>query len=397
MKYRTLWAIGLGAWLSVPVCGESGDARAVLEQATAALRAVQAVRYEAVGQAEGVLAQQIPSAQGTVTIVQVEGADFPKLRIDAQVTRAKESQSARVELVSDGKTVTLVDHGQKRYARADLPAGQSLLSNVQSILLGEFAAAQALERDTNGSTLKYVGSERAANLECDVIAAARGNPGSETRWWFAKKDHFPRRVQRVLGSPLGQTTLTTSLTALDAKPDVQDDLFRLEKPEGFADVSQTLNPPKPAPAGGGRFLAVGSEAPDWTLKTGDGREVSLKGLRGKIVLLDFWATWCGPCRMAMPDVEKLHQKYKDKPVAVFGVNCWERGADPVAFMKNNKFTYPVLVKGDEVAAKYKVNGIPTFYLIGPDGKILFVYAGMSAENAKKVDQLIEEALKKPPG
>jgi thiol-disulfide isomerase/thioredoxin/outer membrane lipoprotein-sorting protein len=377
----------LGVWLSVPVCGESGDARAVLDQATAAQRAVQAVRYEAVGQAEGVLAQQIASARGTVTIVQVEGADFPKLHIDAQVTRPKESQPARFELVSDGKTVTMVDHGQKRYARADLPAGQSLLSNVQSIFLSEFAGPQALERDTNGSTLKYVGSERVTNLECDVIAAARGNAGSETRWWFAKKDHFPRRVQRVLGSPLGPTTLTTSLTALDAKPDVKDDLFRLEK----------LNPPKFGPPGGGGLLAVGSEAPDWTLKTGDDREVSLKGLRGKIVLLDFWATWCGPCRMAMPDVEKTYQKYKDKPVAVFGVDCWERGADPIAFMKNNKFTYPILVKGDPVAAAYKVTGIPTFYLIGADGKIMFVYSGMSPEDAKKVDQLIEEALKKSPG
>lgn len=101
--------------------------------------------------------------------------------------------------------------------------------------------------------------------------------------------------------------------------------------------------------------------------------------------------------MAMPDVEKTYQKYKDKPVAVFGVDCWERGADPIAFMKNNKFTYPILVKGDPVAAAYKVTGIPTFYLIGADGKIMFVYSGMSPEDAKKVDQLIEEALKKSPG
>ncbi len=63
------------------------------------------------------------------------------------------------------------------------------------------------------------------------------------------------------------------------------------------------------------------------MKDPAGKSVSLKSLRGKIVLLDFWATWCGPCRMAMPGLQKLHDRYKDKPVAIYGVNCRERRPD----------------------------------------------------------------------
>jgi len=395
-RKRFWYSLTAAALLAAPGAGEAVDPQAVLNDAISALKALRTVRYEATGRVEGVLAAQMSNISGTVTMVAVPGADFPKVRIDAQVTRPKETTSQRVELASDGKTIMLVDHGQRTYAKLDLPAGQSLLSHVIGLFVSDFTSRAPLEREARATTLRYVGRERAGKDECDVIHALFPTENVESRWWFSRKDHLPRRIQRVINSPLGPTTLTISITSLDTVPTFREEDFRLEKPDGFTETSRPPLPGMGPNPGGRSFLPVGSVAPDWTLKTPDGKEVSLRSLRGKVVLLDFWATWCGPCRMAMPDVQKLYEKYKDKAVAVYGVCTWERG-DPVAFMQQKGYTYPILLKGDDVAARYRVTGIPTFYLIDPEGKILMAYSGLSPENARQVDELIAETLKKLPG
>src|SRR5947199_8917493 len=81
-----------------------------------------------------------------------------------------------------------------------------------------------------------------------------------------------------------------------------------------------------------RLLAVGATAPDWELSDADGKLQTLAQYRGKIVVLDFWATWCGPCAEVMPQMQKLHEKYKDRGVTVFGVSSWEKN-DPGVLMK----------------------------------------------------------------
>jgi len=394
---KRFWCnLAAAAFLAAPDAGEVFDPRAVLNDAISALKALRAVRYEATGSVEGVLAAQLPNISGRVTIVAASGTDFPKLRIDAQVTRSKETTSQRMELASDGKTVVLVDHGQRTYTQLDLPTGQALLSNFIGVFVSDFASRAPLEREARASSLRYLGREWAGKDECDVLHAVFPTENVESRWWFSRKDHLPRRIQRIINSPLGPTTLTISIAMLDTAPTVREEDFRLDKPDGFTETSRPRLPGTGSNSTGQSFLPVGSLAPDWTLKTPDGKEVSLRSLRGKVVLLDFWATWCGPCRMAMPDVQKLYEKYKDKPVAVYGVCTWERG-DPVSFMKQKGYTYPILLQGDEVAARYRVTGIPTFYLIDPEGKILLAYSGLSAENARQVDELIAETLKKLPG
>jgi thiol-disulfide isomerase/thioredoxin len=104
--------------------------------------------------------------------------------------------------------------------------------------------------------------------------------------------------------------------------------------------------------------------------------------------MDFWATWCGPCRLAMPGLQRLHEKYKDQGVVVFGMNSWESG-DPGAFMKENDFTYTTLLKADPVAQLYQVSGIPTFYIVGPDGKVVLSEVGYDPDFEKNVSDLIE--------
>jgi thiol-disulfide isomerase/thioredoxin len=142
-------------------------------------------------------------------------------------------------------------------------------------------------------------------------------------------------------------------------------------------------PKKPARAESMKLLPVGELAPDWQLSDAQGKTHSLSEYRGKVVVMDFWATWCGPCSEVMPRMQKLHEKYKDNGVVVFGVNAWEQ-SDPVAFVKKKRYSYELLLKGEGIAEAYKVTTLPVIYIIGADGKIIYCHEGVDDKNLSSV-------------
>ena len=124
---------------------------------------------------------------------------------------------------------------------------------------------------------------------------------------------------------------------------------------------------------------LGSDvAKDFTLKDLQGEDVSLSSFKSKVVVLDFWATWCGPCRASFPAMQETVTKYKDdKEVAFLFIDVFENKepkkmqAETTQFINDNKYNFQVLLDTkDEVAGDYKVNGIPTKFIINKDGKIV---------------------------
>jgi peroxiredoxin len=116
-------------------------------------------------------------------------------------------------------------------------------------------------------------------------------------------------------------------------------------------------------------MADNALVPDFTLSTPEGEKISLRDFRGKIVFLNFWASWCAPCREEMPSMEKLYQEFKDKNFVVLAVNVKDRKYDAVNFVKEMKITYPIAIDPDgQVGLLYGAWGLPTTYLIGPKGE-----------------------------
>ena len=136
-------------------------------------------------------------------------------------------------------------------------------------------------------------------------------------------------------------------------------------------------------SGAGIVLTEGSVIPAENFR--------LEDYRGKVVVMDFWATWCPPCKAAMPGLQALHEKYKDRDVVVLGMNCMERG-DPVGYMRSNNYTYGLVTGADNFAQQYGVRGIPTFVVIGVDGQIIHQASGFSPANEHALEQAIANHL-----
>jgi len=120
----------------------------------------------------------------------------------------------------------------------------------------------------------------------------------------------------------------------------------------------------------------GGPTPALRLQDLDGKIHALADYGGKVVLINFWATWCAPCRYEMPSIESLRDSLKGRPFAVLAVNLGEPETQVRAFLREVPLRFPVLLDRDAVAAKaWKVRALPATFVVGPDGRVRYSYVG----------------------
>jgi|UniRef100_A0A7C3UXI4 thiol-disulfide isomerase/thioredoxin len=130
---------------------------------------------------------------------------------------------------------------------------------------------------------------------------------------------------------------------------------------------------------------------DFTLPTLTGENVTLSKLKGRIILLDFWATWCPPCRLAIPELSKIYEEYKNKNLIVLGIGLDEK-TSLLKAQEELKIPYPILIGSDDVAKRYKIEAIPTLLLIDKKGQTQLRKVGFSEEGMKEIRAKIEELI-----
>jgi thiol-disulfide isomerase/thioredoxin len=127
-------------------------------------------------------------------------------------------------------------------------------------------------------------------------------------------------------------------------------------------------------------------ASDFTLQDLNGKTVKLSDFKGKPVLIDFWATWCPPCRASIPGIEKLHKTYSGRGLVVLGVSLDQGGWDSVkSFAAEAGITYTVLKGTDDVASQYQVRTIPMLVIMNKEGKIVKRYLGVGEDDELEKD------------
>jgi peroxiredoxin len=139
--------------------------------------------------------------------------------------------------------------------------------------------------------------------------------------------------------------------------------------------------------------AAGAAAPDFALKSADGGSVRLKEHRGEVVLLNFWASWCGPCRDEMPLLNRLYQRFRHAGFVVLGVNVDEEPGKAAQMAKRLGVTYPVLFDNEkQVSRLYDLRAMPSTVIVDRDGKVRYVHKGYTSAYDELYQKEIRELL-----
>ncbi|MDZ4297558.1 MAG: TlpA disulfide reductase family protein [Moraxellaceae bacterium] len=142
-------------------------------------------------------------------------------------------------------------------------------------------------------------------------------------------------------------------------------------------------------------LPAGELAPNFTLPDSAGKSLSLSSLRGQFVYVDFWASWCGPCRQSFPWMNQLSLRTQNTSLKVVAINVDENRDDADAFLRKLPVNFTVLYDpAGKVASSYKLPGMPTSFLIGPDGRVRWMHIGFRKNDGQDIQAMILREMRK---
>jgi len=144
----------------------------------------------------------------------------------------------------------------------------------------------------------------------------------------------------------------------------------------------------------GQAGEIQGKAPDFTLKSASGKNLKLSEHRGEVVLLNFWASWCGPCRKEMPYLEQIQEKYADYGFTVMGVNVEEDSSKAKKMLKDIPVSFPILYDtSNSVSKAYKVSAMPTTVIIDRDGNMRYLHKGYKGGDEATYKQWVKKLIR----
>ncbi len=335
---------------------------------------------------------------------------------------ALDSQQGKANIVSDGKEISLFMSTHDKYAVEEAPATFAALFQ-NPIVLGSIGFGNAggvmvaiVSDDPGGSmlggteTVEYGGVVDLDGVKCHLIKATQEQFDWEL-WIDAGAKPLVRQFKPDLAkafarlaksqdqpSPFAEMKITNIVNYADWEfnPTFDEAAFTFKTPEGAERVDSMMElVTGQAQRESEPHVLLGKPAPQIELELLEGGHLNLASLKGeKIVILDFWATWCGPCVKAMPIIEKVVAKYKAKGVELYAVNLQE-GADEIkTFLEENKLpeVAVALDKDAKTAREYQAAAIPQTVIIGKDGIVQVVKIGLLPNLEEALTKDIEALL-----
>jgi thiol-disulfide isomerase/thioredoxin len=393
----------LAAGSRAPAQDGQADPVELLRQADAALIALKSFTCTVQSEGVGAMATLAPNAEGGLQARRYAGEDTAGwvFGIHGRSSSPGETEPAEFHVAFDGTAARSLDDRAKVLSEAGADGVEAMLKPgaehlLRWMTLWSDVVAVGLA-DESGESIEafYEGRAVVGGIACDVVrqdTSSVSDIDEYVLWWFlGAEDHLPRRLDLFYLEVGDSSNGIVSVTITDLNPgaDVPDSALAITAPEGYEVRKLAGDTPRARRAAPSNL--VGKPAPEWALKDADGLEHKLADYRGKVVVIDFWATWCGWCKLAMPGLQKLHEKYAGRDVAVVGIACWETG-NPGAYMKENGFTYGLLLNGDDVAPAYGVQGIPRLIVVGPDGAVIHDVTGYDENVEANLSAVIDKAL-----
>lgn len=426
------------------------DCRKLFERAVEAAKTVKTATYDVRRYGVGeIMGSKVPKISGHV-MLEVLPEDKPLgVRLAIKGGGGDTGQENPFELVYDGKTFAILfSRPQVVFSGEPLKDRTILDREEHKLVLKELFLPSRYAQPLDALAYRYEGIKDVEGVSCHAILVEYEPEESRklprfhldrkvirTRWYLAKDDHLPRRIEWKLAAypdlvgEQAEQGLEMVLSNLKINPPLEPDTFKLPQPAGSSsgtggasaadsasteqktdteknklstdtkkneDVSdhdkdgkqKRERPPK---------LEHGQLAPDFSLKDSQGREHKLSGYRGKVVVLDFWASWCRPCRDTMPGLEKFADDYKSKGVVVMSLNIEDDPTDALALLANRTSSILHLMHAKNVARTYRTTGIPDYLVLDRQGRLVQRVQGIRDNIILEITKVVEVALKQGDG
>lgn len=330
------------------------------------------------------------------------------------VTMTNDPSTRITSLLSDGAHLWTYWSGDRPVLRVDtedgyeqtrsnvymkkgfIPAETSVQSEITCLRLAWFGpildpslfhgAADPLESCLDG--VRSRGPYRMGGEDYDVIEVSYQKARRTRYFWLLRKDHLPRRIKEVLRGAENEVTVE-EWSDVAVNGEIPQKALAWSPPEGW----RQWTPPAPEVS----LLREGHKAPDFTLQSAQRGKVRLADYHGKVLWLYFWDTASAQCREEIPALQKLHEEYKDKGLAIIGFNCTDNRRIARALLRENKVTFPTVLDSSDVATNLMHTGygsrtgiVPLSYIIDPQGKVMGAWYG-HGQNAERILAALRKA------
>lgn len=404
---------------------ESEATRWIRESAEA-LTAARALQWNVAHRKEGNLPIPLGSATARMTLLKPEGTRVNWIvRAEGKGNLKGGDPMEPFDVAWYMDQTQFVDSATGGVAVRQGRVNEVSLRLADSVRVKEMLNATPWRDEITRADAAISGEETLDGVACVVVDITYRANKRTARIWIGKEDRLPRRFTQYVGASNQaaqfNAAFVTDFTGVKIEPgitraDVEIAPQIKEGREAFtigADAPAAearpagapLVRPRTGPGGGGggeeqrvqpvtRRGAEFQPAPSFILKSADGSTVSLESLRGSVVVLDFWGTWSITCKQSMPEVQALHERFKDRGVRVLGLAVRERSDErPLTYFKEKGLGYTLLLGADDVASAYGIRMYPAFVVIGPSGELVHTQEKYVPETTmEEIAAIIEKQL-----
>lgn len=412
-RTTVLSAIALSALAGAASAQVDEAAKARLQQAHDTLAGATSLSYHCKMKGTGGMMAGLPEVNSEVVMVRDPQSREWVGKIYGNRAAVAGMDALNFAVYTRGNMRTWIDDDQKQVI--ERPSDQARDQQVDAANSGsvrEFFLPEPFATALTATTIRAEPPVAIDGVQCEVVYTDPGENLTKFRYVLGP-DHIPRRIDQIIQGGGLDMSQSWTISSVKLNTPIPMDDVKVRIPEGYTHLP-AYTPPAPAPppaTAGSKVVTPGAPpavrqvgtqvndiAPDFDLAAPDGSRVTLVSLKGSVVVLDFWGTWCIPCQKASPMIEALHQKYKDQGVKVFGLAVKESSdQNPINYMKEHNLTYGLLLQADAVARAYRVRLFPTYIVISPEGTIVAISTKNKEEEARdELTAAIDKALGKAP-
>jgi len=360
---------------------QNHEAIQILEKANKACKELKSIKFKSIIKDHS----STPSIIATVTFMKDMVADigFGEAKMTAIGERYINEKKVSFKFSYNGEDFKFKEKNDsiltinKPTVRA---VGRTLGLNYYIVPFIPFGSINGIDHVLKAKEFEYLGIENVNGKDAYCVNVIREfkYPGfddiktSASKWYFEKETYLPIKFSSNSGKSVREFEI------IETNKDYTKNIFDINKV--FKENEKQITGLEANTSG---LLTKGNYFPDFSLKDFNGNSFDKEVFKSKkVTIIDFWGTWCGPCKIAMPELQELFTEYNKHGINIIGISVGDKPNKPEEYVKSKNYTYQFLENGESLAKKLKLNTYPTIFIVDSDGKVIHSEKGIR-KNAKE--------------